>query len=152
VNWEAQFCNMLKDLGYTYVRVMSQYQAQPCDVVVTGGPSGAFSPIYVECKSTKHDRIALSRNKRLREQYLAFFTLCEGRGFYAVRYGSGEIRYYYPPFPSLTLREISGDPDLEHTISAFAPRPPNNPLYVPQQVDLGKGVIGGMREPEDPSL
>jgi hypothetical protein len=147
---------MLKDLGYMYVRVMAQYQEQPCDVVITGRYTDgtldgipvkrleAFQPIYVECKSTKHDRIALSRNKRLREQYLTFFTLCEGRGFYAVRFGDGTVSFMCPPFKSLTLRRANGAHDLGF-LEAWTPRSPNNPLYVPQERTE-------MQEPEDRTL
>jgi len=142
--WETEFCKMLKDLGYMYVHAKSAYEAQTCDVVITGRSGEAFLPIYVECKSTKHDRIALSRNKRLREQYLAFRDMCGGRGFYAVQYGDGGVRFYVPPFGSLTLREsdLSGILGVEGVIEHL--RPHNNPPICPP--------VSEMREPEDREL
>ena len=136
---------------------MTQYEPQICDVVITAGPTGPLNPIYVECKSTSHDRIALSRNKRLREQYLAFKTLTlgasgsnVGRGFYAVRFGDGSCCYVVPPFPSLTIRQ---DPtqrgnhtgELPATLEALVRLAPNNnPLYVPRETE--------MHEPKDVTL
>jgi Holliday junction resolvase len=142
--WESDLCVMLNDLGYSYFRVMAQYQEQPCDVVITGRDGVAFLPIYVECKSTKHDKLALSRNKRLREQYLAFERMVQGRGFYAVRFGDGTIDCYLPPFRSLTLHKTEGtDPSI--ALYLLTSTPHNNPLYVPQERTM-------MQEPEDRTL
>lgn len=157
--WEKDFCKLLTDLGYSYVRPMTQFEPQICDVVITAGPTGPLNPIYVECKSTKHDRIALSRNKRLREQYLAFKALCckasgrddLGRGMYAVLFGNGkyslgEYSLFVPPFPTLTLRHRDGSrSELKPVLEALVRLAPhNNPLYVPREPE--------MREPKDVTL